>query len=174
MRREKRLADSQPTAVKANLPAEERKISENYEYTTWDPTSTRTARPAYGSDGRMSPVHFMSQDMQTPTMDQSAWELGFDSAEELYPDSPTNHQPDIWLVRRVSPRYNPRLVNRKGWYDGYIYKNHENTLIYETELRPPRHVAKILSNSTWSILTIGALCTTLQKIMTNSGKSKLT
>ena len=52
--------------------------------------------------------------MKTPSMDESAWELGFDSAEDLYPDSPTNQQPDIWLVRRISPKYNPRLVNRKG------------------------------------------------------------
>ena len=32
-----------------------------------------------------------------------------------------------------------------GWYDGYIYKDHEKTLIYETELRPPRGVQAILS-----------------------------
>ena len=34
---------------------------------------------------------------------------------------------------------------KKGWYDGVIYANHENTLIYETELRLPKMVQSILS-----------------------------
>jgi hypothetical protein len=56
----------------------------------------------------------MSQDMVNPSMEQSSWELGFESPVELYPDSPTEIQPDIWLIRRIQPKYNPRLVNRKG------------------------------------------------------------
>lgn len=47
-------------------------------------------------------------------MDRSAWELGFEGAAEMYPDSPVEDQPDIWIVRRIQPKYNPRLVNRKG------------------------------------------------------------
>jgi len=143
MKREGRLADKDPPRAMAKV--DERKYAENYEYTTWDPTSTRTSRPAFGSDGKMDSLHFMSQDLVQPTMERSAWELGFDSAEELYPDSPANVLPDIWLVRRTTPKYNPRLVNRKGWYEGVIYANHENTLIYETELRLPKMVQSILS-----------------------------
>ena len=31
-----------------------------------------------------------------------------------------------------------------GWYDGYIYRDHEKTLIYETELRLPKRVQSVL------------------------------
>ena len=79
-------------------------------------------------------------------MDRSAWELGFENSHEMYPDSPVEDQPDIWVVRRIQPKYNPRLVNRKGWYDGYIYKDHEKTLIYESEHRLPAKVTSNLTN----------------------------
>ena len=45
-------------------------------------------------------------------MSTSAWELGFDTAEEMYPDSPVDNQPDLWLVRRIQPEYNPLLKNK--------------------------------------------------------------
>ena len=59
MKREGRLADKDPPRALAKV--DERKYAENYEYTTWDPTSTRTSRPAFGSDGKMDSLHFMSQ-----------------------------------------------------------------------------------------------------------------
>ena len=112
MRRESRLADS--TAPAALAKVSERKYAEDYQLTSWDPRSGRTARPAIGSDGKSPAIHFMSQDLVNPTMDRSAWELGFESPTEMYPDAPTDIQPDIWLVRRIQPKYNPRMVNRKG------------------------------------------------------------
>lgn len=32
-----------------------------------------------------------------------------------------------------------------GWYEGYIYRDHEKTLIYETESRLPKKVQSILA-----------------------------
>ena len=118
-RKDQRLADSTPTAAPAKV--EERKYSDDYQYSTWDPRSGRTARPAIGPDGKAPALHFMSQDMVSPSMERSAWELGFESSVELYPDAPTGLQPDIWLIRRTHPKYNPRLVNRKGlWLQNVI------------------------------------------------------
>ena len=115
MRREQRLADSKPAAALAKV--EERKYAEDYELTSWDPRSGRTARPGFGPDGKAPHSHFMSQDLINPSMERSAWELGFESSAEMFPDSPAETQHDIWLVRRTQPKYNPRLVNRKGkWF----------------------------------------------------------
>jgi len=141
--RPERLADSKLPLALAKV--DERKYAEDYTKTTWDPLSGRAPRPAAGSDGQFEHTHFMSQDNVSPSMDRSAWELGFEDAREMYPDSPVEDQSDIWVVRRIQPKYNPRLVNRKGWYDGYIYKDHEKTLIYESEHRLPAKVQSILN-----------------------------
>ena len=87
----------------------------------------------------------------------STWELGFESPEEMYPDSPVEFQPDLWLVRRIEPETNVALKNINGWFERYIYTDPKKHRIYQTSNRMPNGPRLILNKmglfrlNDWSI-----------------------
>ena len=87
----------------------------------------------------------------------STWELGFESPEEMYPDSPVEFQPDLWLVRRIEPETNAALKNINGWFERYIYSQPKKHRIYQTSNRMPNGPRLILNKmglfrlNDWSI-----------------------
>ena len=77
----------------------------------------RSARPAVGADGLLGaagpyPGKFDAQDNRTVSIESSAWELGFEEPVEMYPDSPVEKQPDLWLVRRIEPETDVRIESK--------------------------------------------------------------
>ena len=58
------------------------------------------------------PGKFDAQDMRDVSIESSAWELGFEEPAEMYPDSPVENQPDLWLVRRIEPETDVRIESR--------------------------------------------------------------
>ena len=122
----------------------------------------RTPRPAVGPDGLLGfsgpyPGAFDRQDLRDVSIDSSAWELGFDQKEEMYPDSPVEEQPDLWLVRRIEPETDKRLKNTMGFYDKLIYKDPESYFVSKTSTRLPGKVNTIMKKmglnrlNDWSI-----------------------
>ena len=91
------------------------------------------------------------------TLEMSTWELGFESPEEMYPDSPVEFQPDLWLVRRIEPETNVGLKNINGWFERYIYTQPKKHRIYQTSNRLPNGPRLILNKmglfrlNDWSI-----------------------
>ena len=91
------------------------------------------------------------------TLEMSTWELGFESPEEMYPDSPVEFQPDLWLVRRIEPETNAALKNINGWFERYIYSQPKKHRIYQTSNRMPNGPRLILNKmglfrlNDWSI-----------------------
>ena len=109
----------------------------------------RSARPGIGSDGQLghagfAPGKFDTQDNVEATMATSTWELGFDEPVEMYPDSPVEEQPDLWLIRRVEPETDVRFKNTQGWYDKIIYRNPEDYFVHKTSNRLPKGVDAIM------------------------------
>ena len=95
--------------------------------------------------------------MRDVSIDSSAWELGFDEKEEMYPDSPVEEQPDLWLVRRIEPETDIRLKNTMGYYNKVIYKDPEAYFVSKTSTKLPPRVNKIMKQmglnrlNDWSI-----------------------
>ena len=91
------------------------------------------------------------------TLEMSTWELGFESPEEMYPDSPVEFQPDLWLVRRIEPETNAALKNINGWFERYIYSQPKKHRIYQTSNRMPNGPRLLLNKmglfrlNDWSI-----------------------
>ena len=38
--------------------------------------------------------------------------MGFEEPVEMYPDSPVEKQPDLWLVRRIEPETDVRIESK--------------------------------------------------------------
>lgn len=156
-REQKNLPNLADYKVSLKLASGPREFKEDYRYTTWDPISGRAARPGTAQDGIMPAVGFMNQEGKDVTLEMSTWELGFEQPEEMYPDSPVQFQPDLWLVRRIEPETNVALKNLNGWFERFIYKNPKKHRIYQTSNRIPIGPNTILKNmglyrlNDWSI-----------------------
>jgi len=149
-----KMADYKLSLKMASGP---RVFREDYRYTTWGPLSGRAARPGTAPDGQEPAGSFMGQDGKDVTLDMSAWELGFESPDEMYPDSPVEFQPELWLVRRIQPKTNVALKNINGFWERFIYTKPKEHRIYQTSNRLPNGPRKILNKmglyrmNDWSI-----------------------